>query len=97
MIVGGDINDITLLKKLFELVTFTHVLHLAAQVRVRYAMKIPLSYVRSNVAGFVNLLKVCKSMNPQPAILWNSPSLVYGLDTKIPFSGKDRTDQLIKE
>ena len=53
-------------------------------------MKIPLSYVRSNVAGFVNLLKVCKSMNPQPAILWNSPSLVYGLDTKIPFSGKDR-------
>ena len=60
-------------------------------------MKIPLSYVRSNVAGFVNLLKVCKSMNPQPAILWNSPSLVYGLDTKIPFSGKDRKNQLIKE
>ena len=52
-------------------------------------MKIPLSYVRSNVAGFVNLLKVCKSMNPQPAILWNSPSLVYGLDTKIyPFREK---------
>ena len=36
LIVEGDINDMTLLKKLFELVTFTHVLHLAAQARMRY-------------------------------------------------------------
>ena len=37
-IVEGDINDMTLLKKLFELATFTHILHLVAQARVRYAM-----------------------------------------------------------
>ncbi|KAL0002685.1 hypothetical protein SO802_016466 [Lithocarpus litseifolius] len=92
-IVEGDINDMTLLKKLFELVTFTHVLHLAAQAGVRYAMENPLSYVHSNLAGFVSLLEVCKSVNPQPAIVWASSSSVYGLNTKVPFSEKDRTDQ----
>ncbi|GAB4844355.1 UDP-glucuronate 4-epimerase 2 [Ancistrocladus abbreviatus] len=73
-IVEGDINDQALLKKLFEVVAFTHVMHLAAQ------------------AG-VSLLEVCKSANPQPAIVWASSSSVYGLNTKVPFSEKDRTDQ----
>ena len=91
LIVEGDINDMTLLKKLFELVTFTHVLHLAAQARMRYAMENPLSYVHSNLVGFVNLLEVCKSVNPQPTILWDSFSLVYGVNTKVPFLGKDQT------
>ncbi|KAG6784433.1 hypothetical protein POTOM_010126 [Populus tomentosa] len=31
--------------------------------------------------------------NPQPAIVWASSSSVYGLNTKVPFSEKDRTDQ----
>ncbi|KAL7592018.1 hypothetical protein Lser_V15G31772 [Lactuca serriola] len=92
-IVEGDINDAPLLKKLFELIPFTHVMHLAAQAGVRYAMENPGSYVHSNIAGFVNLLEVCKSANPQPAIVWASSSSVYGLNTKVPFSEKDRTDQ----
>ena len=88
-IIEGDINDMMLLKKLFELVTFTHVLHLAAQARMRYAMENPLSYLHSNLVGFVNLLEVCKSVNPQLAILWASSNSVYGLNTKLPFSEKD--------
>ena len=92
-IVEGDINDVSLLKKLFEVVPFTHVMHLAAQAGVRYAMKNPASYVHSNIAGFVSLLEVCKDANPQPAIVWASSSSVYGLNTKVPFSEKDRTDQ----
>ncbi|KAI6702681.1 hypothetical protein NL676_011817 [Syzygium grande] len=92
-IVEGDINDEALLKKLFEVVAFTHVMHLAAQAGVRYAMENPSSYVHSNIAGLVNLLEVCKSANPQPAIVWASSSSVYGLNTKVPFSEKDRTDQ----
>ncbi|KAJ4876769.1 UDP-glucuronate 4-epimerase 3 [Raphanus sativus] len=92
-VVEGDINDAALLKKLFEVVPFTHVMHLAAQAGVRYAMENPSSYVHSNIAGFVNLLEVCKSANPQPAIVWASSSSVYGLNTKVPFSEKDRTDQ----
>ena len=57
-IVEGDINDSKLLKKLFEVVAFTHVMHLAAQAGVRYAMENPSSYVHSNIAGLANLLEV---------------------------------------
>ncbi|GAV64859.1 Epimerase domain-containing protein [Cephalotus follicularis] len=92
-VVEGDINNSTLLTKLFGLVKFTHVMHLAAQAGVRYAMKNPASYVHSNIAGLVSVLEVCKSADPQPAIIWASSSSVYGLNTKIPFSEKDRTDQ----
>ncbi|KAE8665781.1 UDP-glucuronate 4-epimerase 5 [Hibiscus syriacus] len=92
-IVEGDINDSPLLKKLFEVVAFSHVMHLAAQAGVRYAMENPSSYVHSNIAGLVSLLEICKSANPQPAIVWASSSSVYGLNTKVPFSEKDRTDQ----
>ena len=92
-VVEGDINDSSLLKSLFKLVKFTHVMHLAAQAGVRYAMKNPSSYIHSNIAGFVNLLETCKSVNPQPAIVWASSSSVYGLNSKVPFSEKDRTDQ----
>lgn len=92
-IVEGDINDVTLLKKLFDIVPFTHVMHLAAQAGVRYAMENPSSYVHSNIAGLVSVLEVCKNANPQPAIVWASSSSVYGLNTKVPFSEKDRTDQ----
>ncbi|KAK4802328.1 hypothetical protein SAY86_000531 [Trapa natans] len=92
-VVEGDINDEALLRKLFEVVPFTHVMHLAAQAGVRNAMENPGSYVHSNIAGFVNLLEVCKSVSPQPSIVWASSSSVYGLNTKVPFSEKDRTDQ----
>ncbi|XP_021753976.1 UDP-glucuronate 4-epimerase 3-like [Chenopodium quinoa] len=92
-VVEGDINDRDLLTKLFDVVAFTHVMHLAAQAGVRYAMENPKSYVNSNIAGLVNLLEVCKSANPQPSIVWASSSSVYGLNSKVPFSEKDRTDQ----
>ncbi|XP_065858008.1 UDP-glucuronate 4-epimerase 5 [Euphorbia lathyris] len=92
-VVEGDINDLGLLKKLFDSVFFTHVMHLAAQAGVRYAMQNPKSYINSNIAGFVNLLEVCKSANPQPAIVWASSSSVYGLNKKVPFSENHRTDQ----
>lgn len=92
-VIDGDVNDERLLQKLFDIVAFTHVMHLAAQAGVRYAMKNPLSYVHSNIAGLVTLFEACKSANPQPAIVWASSSSVYGLNSKVPFSEKDRTDQ----
>ncbi|KAE8709392.1 UDP-glucuronate 4-epimerase 4 [Hibiscus syriacus] len=84
-IVEGDINDSSLLRKLFDVVAFTHVMHLATQAGVRYAMENPGSYVHSNIAGFVSLLEISKSTNSQPAIVWASSSSVYGLNTKVPF------------
>jgi UDP-glucuronate 4-epimerase len=82
-VVEGDINDEVLLKTLFELGQFTHIMHLAAQAGVRYAMQNPGSYVHSNIAGLVNLFEVCKASNPQPAIVWASSSSVYGLNSKV--------------
>ncbi|MCD7471588.1 UDP-glucuronate 4-epimerase 1 [Datura stramonium] len=92
-VVEGDINDSKLLLKLFDIAGFTHVMHLAAQAGVRYAMENPNSYVHSNIAGLVTLLEACKNANPQPAIVWASSSSVYGLNEKVPFSESDRTDQ----
>ena len=92
-IVEGDVNDARMLAKLFEIAPFTHVMHLAAQAGVRYAMENPQSYVHSNIAGLVTLLEACKSADPQPSIVWASSSSVYGLNDKVPFSESDRTDQ----
>ncbi|XP_050217965.1 UDP-glucuronate 4-epimerase 6 [Mercurialis annua] len=92
-IVEGDLNDGALLVKLFDVVPFTHILHLAAQAGVRYAIQNPQSYINSNIAGFVNLLEVSKNAKPQPAIVWASSSSVYGLNTQVPFSESDKTDQ----
>ncbi|TYG95128.1 hypothetical protein ES288_A11G243600v1 [Gossypium darwinii] len=81
-VVEGDINDKGLLEQLFDAVLFTHVMHLAAQAGVRYAMQNPGSYVHMS-----------KSANLQPAIIWASSSSVYGLNSKVLFSEKYRTDQ----
>lgn len=91
-IVEADLNDAAVLAKLFAAATFTHVLHLAAQAGVRYAMQNPQSYVRSNVAGFVGLLEAARSAHPQPAVVWASSSSVYGLNTDNPFSELHRTN-----
>ncbi|KAH7861620.1 hypothetical protein Vadar_028481 [Vaccinium darrowii] len=92
-VVEGDINDARILAKLFDIVAFTHVMHLAAQAGVRYAIQNPHSYVHSNIAGLVTLLEASKSADPQPAFVWASSSSVYGLNTKVPFSESDRTDR----
>ncbi|XP_031108927.1 UDP-glucuronate 4-epimerase 1 [Ipomoea triloba] len=92
-VVEGDVNDARLLAKLFDVVAFTHVMHLAAQAGVRYAMENPHSYVHSNIAALVTLLEACKGAEPQPAVVWASSSSVYGLNEKVPFSESDRTDQ----
>ncbi|PKA60037.1 UDP-glucuronate 4-epimerase 3 [Apostasia shenzhenica] len=92
-LIEGDINDGPLLRKLFDLVAFTHVLHLAAQAGVRYAMLNPGSYVHSNVAGLVSILEAARTANPQPAVVWASSSSVYGLNTGVPFSESHRTDR----
>ncbi|KAH7437367.1 hypothetical protein KP509_05G068000 [Ceratopteris richardii] len=93
LVIEGDINDTLLLKKLFDLISFTHVMHLAAQAGVRYALENPGSYIHSNIAGLVAVFEACKSANPQPSIVWASSSSVYGLNTKVPFTEDDRTDQ----
>merc|ERR1712137_1529533 len=87
-----DLNDGEQLRALMVDCKVTHVLALAAQAGVRYATKHPHSYVSSNIAGFVELLEVCRDMEPKPRIVYASSSSVYGLNTKVPFAETDRVD-----
>lgn len=91
-IIEWDLNDTTLLTKLFNIVSLTHVLHIAAQVGVQYAMQTSQSYVKSNIVGFVNLLKIDKVANPQLLIFWSSLSYVYELNIENPFFECDKID-----
>ncbi|MGC8771623.1 MAG: GDP-mannose 4,6-dehydratase [Brevinematia bacterium] len=76
---------------LFEKYKFEIVVHLAAQAGVRYSLNNPDSYISSNLIGFFNILESCKLFNPKHLIFASSSS-VYGLNQKVPFSEKDKTD-----
>ncbi|KAF3604859.1 hypothetical protein DY000_02044138, partial [Brassica cretica] len=82
-VVEGDINDLPLLKKLFELVPFTHVMHLAAQAGVRYAKDNPSSYVhkqhRRKPAKRLLTLATTSTASPSPPSGF-SPSTALGED-----------------
>jgi UDP-glucuronate 4-epimerase len=59
--------------------------HLAAQAGVRYSLKDPHSYVRSNVTGILNVLEGCRH-NGIEHLVYASTSSVYGANTDMPFS-----------
>lgn len=87
-----DIINFSKLSRLFKEEEFTHVVHLAAQAGVRYSIENPHAYVQSNVVGFVNILECCR-YNQIKHLVYASSSSVYGGNSKIPFSEKDRVDQ----
>lgn len=85
-----NINDVNL-KKIFSNFDPDIVIHLAAQAGVRYSIENPLEYVDSNLKGFVSILEICRKLKIKN-FLYASSSSVYGANSKIPFSEKDRTD-----
>lgn len=86
-----DIGDKNKIKRLFDRYKFGAVLHLAAQVGVRYSLENPDQYIQSNVAGFLNILEACRMAKIQH-LVYASSSSVYGTNKKIPFSTLDRAD-----
>ena len=55
-----DIKDLNAVKKIFKEYCPDVVINLAAQAGVRYSLTNPLSYVDSNLVGFVNILEMCR-------------------------------------
>ena len=47
-----DLTNFIALKKIFKKNKFSHVFHLAAQAGVRYSLKAPEQYIKSNINGF---------------------------------------------
>lgn len=86
-----DICDKTALDKLFASEGFDAVVHLAAQVGVRYSVENPYAYVQSNVIGFLNVLEACRH-NPVKHLVFASSSSVYGLNESVPYNEDDKVD-----
>jgi len=86
-----DIADEKALAALFAANRFDAVLHLAAQVGVRYSLENPMAYVSSNVAGFLNILEGCRKAGVAQ-LCYASSSSVYGANTEMPFREEHRVD-----
>ncbi|MEN8765142.1 NAD-dependent epimerase [Wenyingzhuangia sp.] len=79
------------INRLFEKDKFEVVCNLAAQAGVRYSIENPHAYVESNIVGYVNLLEACRS-NHVKHLVYASSSSVYGLNSAVPFSTKDKVE-----
>ena len=67
------------------------IVHLGAQAGVRYSLQNPRAYVRSNLAGHVNILELARSRGVEH-LVYASSSSVYGGNTQMPFRVEDRVD-----
>ncbi|MBU0714474.1 MAG: NAD-dependent epimerase [Verrucomicrobia bacterium] len=70
------------------------VIHLAAQVGVRYSVKYPQVYINSNIHGFINILEACRYQQVQH-LVYASSSSVYGMNKVSPFSIHHNVDHPI--
>ena len=86
-----DIKDKDSLANIFKKNHPKFVVHLAAQAGVRYSLENPLTYIESNVHGFVNILECCREHSVSHFV-YASSSSVYGGNTKPPFSKADAVD-----
>lgn len=87
-----DLTDRDGLSALFDDVKPTRVIHLAAQAGVRYSLTHPHAYVDSNLAGFVNLVELCRHRGVEH-LVYASSSSVYGDSATPPFSEDQRVDR----
>ena len=69
------------------------IIHLAAQAGVRYSFKNPDSYIKSNLAGHINILEYARYIsNELINIVYASSSSVYGASKNLPYSVADPVD-----
>ena len=82
------------LKKVFISNHFTFVINLAAEAGVRNSIENPDNFIKTNLVGFYNILKLSKEMNI-PHLIFASSSSVYGEAKKYPTSENANTDNPI--
>lgn len=89
-----DIQDLGALKDIFRQSHIDIICNLAAQAGVRYSLKDPFSYQKSNLEGFLNLLELAREYRVQNFV-YASSSSVYGKNNTPPFSVDDSVDSPI--
>jgi UDP-glucuronate 4-epimerase len=89
--VQADVADGAAVQRLLEQARPEGVVHLAAQVGVRYSVQNPRAYTDSNLVGFGNVLESCAGAGVRHLVFASSSS-VYGANQKVPFSEDDPVD-----
>jgi UDP-glucuronate 4-epimerase len=89
--IQDDISDRDGMAALFAEHQFAYVVHLAAQVGVRYSLAEPQAYIDSNLTGFANILEGCRHHGCKH-LLYASSSSVYGDNTSLPSRTSDNVD-----
>ncbi|WP_287459442.1 SDR family NAD(P)-dependent oxidoreductase [Sphingomonas sp.] len=89
--VKGDIADDEALDAAVAGRQVDRIVHLAAQAGVRYSLETPRTYVRSNLAGHVNMLELARGLAVRH-LVYASSSSVYGGNRQLPFRVEDRAD-----
>ncbi len=92
--IRGSLEEPGLVDEIMKTHNPDAVVNLAAQAGVRYSLENPLSYIRSNLLGFANILEACRHHGTQH-LVYASSSSVYGSNTKYPFSIHDNVDHPI--
>jgi UDP-glucuronate 4-epimerase len=87
-----DFADDVVLDAVLEGQHFHRIIHLGAQAGVRYSIENPRAYLRSNLAGHLNLLEVARHRRVEHMV-YASSSSVYGGNDTLPFRVEDRVDQ----
>jgi UDP-glucuronate 4-epimerase len=86
-----DLADRAATTEFFATQRFDRVIHLAAQVGVRYSLTHPQSYVDANLQGFLNVLEGVRAQQT-PHLTYASSSSVYGANGRMPFAVSDNVD-----
>jgi UDP-glucuronate 4-epimerase len=89
-----DIADRASIAGFFARERFDIIVHLAAQVGVRYSLEQPLAYVDANLVGFAHILEGARAQRVRHFVFASSSS-VYGANRKLPFSEDDNVDHPI--
>ncbi|MBW4330327.1 GDP-mannose 4,6-dehydratase [Stakelama sp. CBK3Z-3] len=87
-----DFADETALDEAVSGHEIDRIVHLGAQAGVRYSLENPRAYVRSNLAGHVNILELARTRSAMH-LVYASSSSVYGANASTPFRVEDRVDR----
>lgn len=87
-----DFSDFAALKAALAGLKVRKVVHLGAQAGVRYSLTNPFVYAQSNLIGHLNIMEFCRHTDGFEHLVYASSSSVYGGNTELPFSTRDRVD-----
>ena len=86
-----DIANQAAIAALFARESFDVIVHLAAQVGVRYSIENPHAYIGANLVGYANVLEGARHAKVKHFVFASSSS-VYGANTRLPFAERDNVD-----